>query len=101
MPKRTDIDFSSMSPDQLGNFISERMKEMRGSGGRVTRFRVFRGQAGNTDPAIQDANDFIAEIESNGGKYVDSHSAISQAPNGVIYMLTVVYQVPEGEPGIL
>lgn len=60
----------------------------------ATKFQIIGGTVGDRGEYAKMASEFIAEIEANGGAYIDSHSAIGGTGQERMYMLTVVYREP-------
>lgn len=64
----------------------------------ATRFRVFTAEAGKRTQVVEEANQAMAEIEGQGGEYVESHQSVGGSSQSAVFTLVVVYREAEPKP---
>ncbi len=64
----------------------------------ATRLAVFRGAIADSDQLIERANVALADIESKGGKYVDSHWSVAGSSR-LNVSLVLIYEEAEPRDG--
>ncbi len=58
----------------------------------ATKIWMARGTVADTDQLAEQANKFLADIEARGGRFRDTHTAITDYGGRAIVLLTLVYE---------
>ena len=66
----------------------------------ATKFWMARDSLAECERLAKAASDFLAGIEDKGGKYLETHIAMTEYAGNPIVLLTIIYEDNEGEPDI-